>query len=225
MASLLEKVRTLISANLHSIVDAALKSNSIAVVDQYIRQIEDSLDDLEDATATVGGQVKTLRRKLEEYRSKVDELDRNIDLFLKEEKGEVAAAAQSKLNSAQRLVQNYEEQLARQEKEYEALQDARLKLEAKLTSIRQEREELQALLDLARSKELTARAIGSLDDLAGSGDIDVARIAESIRARLDKAAARTEMMATSLDAQMDEILERHAIDQQLAERKKRLGLE
>jgi phage shock protein A len=225
MASLLEKVRTLISANLHAIVDAALKSNSIAVVDQYIRQIEDSLDDLEDATATVGGQVKTLRRKLDEYRGKADELDRNIDLFLKEGKEEVAAAAQSKLNSTQRLVTNYEEQLARQEKEYQSLQDARLKLEAKLTSIRQEREELQALLDLARSKELTARAISSLDDLAGSGDVDVARIAESIRARLDKAAARTEMMATSLDAQMDEILERHAIDQQLAERKKRLGIE
>ena len=225
MASLLEKVRTLISANLHSIVDAALKSNSIAVVDQYIRQIEDSLNDLEDATATVGGQVKTLRRKLEEYRSKADELDRNIDFFLKDGKEEVAAAAQSKLNSTQRLVVNYEEQLARQEKEFEALQNARLKLEAKLTTIRQEREELQALLDLARSKELTAKAISSLDDLAGSGDTDVARIAESIRARLDKATARTEMMATSLDAQMDEVLERHAIDQQLAERKKRLGLE
>jgi len=225
MASLLEKVRTLISANLHSIVDAALKSNSIAVVDQYIRQIEDSLDDLEDATATVGGQVKTLRRKLEEYRSKADELDRNIDFFLKDGKEEVAAAAQSKLNSTQRLVVNYEEQLARQEKEFEALQDARLKLEAKLTSIRQEREELQALLDLARSKELTAKTISSLDDLAGSGDMDVARIAESIRARLDKATAKTEMLATSLDTQMDEILERHAIDQQLAERKKRLGLE
>ncbi len=225
MASLLEKVRTLISANLHAIVDAALKSNSIAVVDQYIRQIEDSLEDLEDATATVGGQVKTLRRKLDEYRSKADELDRNIDLFLKDGKEGVAVAAQSKLNSTQRLVVNYEEQLTRQEKEFEALQDARLKLEAKLTSIRQEREELQALLDLARSKELTAKAIGSLDDLAGSGDVDVARIAESIRARLDKATARTEMLATSLDAQMDEILERHSIDQQLAERKQRLGLE
>jgi len=225
MASLLEKVRTLISANLHAIVDAALKSNSIAVVDQYIRQIEDSLEDLEDATATVGGQVKTLRRKLDEYRSKSDELDRNIDFFLKEGKDEVAAAAQSKLNSTQRLVDNYAEQLARQEKEFEALQNARLKLEAKLTSIRQEREELQALLDLARSKELTAKAIGSLDDLAGSGDTDVARIAESIRARLDKATAKTEMLATSLDAQMDEILERHAIDQQLAERKQRLGIE
>jgi hypothetical protein len=32
------------------------------------------------------------------------------------------------------------------------------------------------------------------------------------------------MLASRLDAQMDEILERRQIDQQLAERKRRLGL-
>ena len=36
MASLIEKVNTLISANLHYMVDQALKSNSIAVINQYI---------------------------------------------------------------------------------------------------------------------------------------------------------------------------------------------
>ena len=54
MASLMEKVSTLISANLHFMVDQALKSNSMAVIDQYIRQVEDNLEDLEDAAATVG---------------------------------------------------------------------------------------------------------------------------------------------------------------------------
>jgi len=60
MATLLEKAQTLISANLHGILDKALKANSLAVLDEYIRQAQDNLDDLEDAAATVGGQVKTL---------------------------------------------------------------------------------------------------------------------------------------------------------------------
>jgi phage shock protein A len=51
MATLLEKVSTLISANLHSLVDQALQSNSLAVIDQYIRQVEDQLVELGDATA------------------------------------------------------------------------------------------------------------------------------------------------------------------------------
>jgi phage shock protein A len=225
MASLLKKVQTLISANLHAMVDSALKANSMAVFDQYVREVEDNLENLEDAVATVGGELKTLRRKKTDLDQKAAELDRNIDIFLREGKEDLALAAQSKLNSVSRLIQNYAEMLERQEVEFQSLKDARLKLEAKLTTVKQEREELQALLDLARSKELTAKTIKSLDDLMGSGDADISRVAEGIRARLDTASARSEMLAGSLEAQMDEVLEKSTLEAQLAERKARLGLD
>jgi len=224
MASLLEKIQTLIQANLHAMVDSALKANSLAVFDQYVRDVEDNLENLEDAVATVGGELKTLRRKKSGLDQRASELDRNIDIFLREGKEELALAAQSKLNSVNRLLQNYDEMLQRQEAEFQSLQDARLKLEAKLTTVKQEREELQALLDLARSKELTAKTIKSLDDLMGVGDDDISRVAEGIRARLDTASARSEMLADSLDAQMDDVLEKSTLEAQLAERKARLGL-
>jgi phage shock protein A len=224
MTSLLKKVQTLIQANLHAMVDAALKANSLAVFDQYVREVEDNLENLEDAVATVGGELKTLRRKKNDLDQRAAELDRNIDIFLREGKEDLALAAQSKLNSLNRLAENYEEMLDRQEAEFQNLKDSRLKLEAKLTTVKQEREELQALLDLARSKELTAKTIKSLDDLMGAGDDDISRVAEGIRARLDKASARSEMQSASLDAQMDEVLEQSTLDAQLAERKARLGL-
>ncbi|MBC7249711.1 MAG: PspA/IM30 family protein [Anaerolineae bacterium] len=224
MATLLEKVSTLISANLHALLDRALQSNSLAVIDEYIRQVEDNLEDLEDAAATVGGQVKTLKRKMEEFETKAAELDRNIDIFLRQGKEDLAIAAQSKLNSTQRLAEQYREQYERQQAEYQKLLDAKLKLEAKLTTIKQERQELQALLDLAKSKEITVKAIESLDDLVGAGDSDVASMAESIRARLDKASARAEMRASRLEEQMDQVLETEQLRLQLEERKKRLGL-
>jgi phage shock protein A len=225
MADLLKKIQTLISANLHAMVDSALKANSMAVFDQYIREVEDNLENLEDAVATVGGELKTLRRKRGDQDRKAAELDRNIDIFLREGKEDLALAAQSKLNSVNRLVENYDQMIERQETEFQSLKDARLKLEAKLTTVKQEREELQALLDLARSKELTAKAIKSLDDLTGSGDADIARVAEGVRARLDKASARSEMQATSLDSQMDDLLEKSTLEAQLTERKARLGLD
>ncbi|MFN4294327.1 MAG: PspA/IM30 family protein [Thermoflexales bacterium] len=224
MASLLEKVSTLIQANLHALVDNALKSNSLAVIDQYIRDVDNNLDALEDAAATVGGQVKTLERKAAEYKKQMDELDRNIDLFLTQGKEELARAAQAKLNSVRGLYETYSSQLERQQREYKALLDARLKLQAKLTTIRQQREEMAALLDLAKAKEITNKAIKSLDDLAGVGDADVARMAEAIRTRLDQASARAEMAAQNLDAQMDEALSRGELDAQLEERKRRLGI-
>jgi len=225
MADLLKKIQTLISANLHAMVDSALKANSMAVFDQYVREVEDNLENLEDAVATVGGELKTLRRKKGDMDREAAQLDRNIDIFLREGKEDLALAAQSRLNSVNRRVQYYEEMLERQDAEFQALQNARLKLEAKLTTVKQEREELQTLLDLARSKELTVKAIKSLDDLAGTGDADISRVAEGIRARLDKASARSEMLADGLDSQMDEILETSTLDAQLAERKARLGLD
>lgn len=224
MASLLKKIQTLISANMHALVDSALKSNSIAVFDQYVREVEDNLEDLEGAVATVGGELKTLHRKKSDLDRQAADLDRNIDLFLREGKEDLAMAAQSKLNSVTRLVQNYDEMLQRQEAEFKSLKDARLKLQAKLTEVKQEREELQALLDLARSKELTAKTIKSLDSLSGSGDADIARVADAIRERLDRASAQSEMLASSLDTQMDEVLEKGTLEAQLAERKARLGL-
>lgn len=225
MASLLKKIQTLISANLHSMVDSALKANSLAVFDEYVREVESNLSKLEDAVVTVGGELKTMQRKKADLDRQAAELDRNIDIFLREGKENLALAAQSKLNGIIRLQQNYEEMLTRQQSEFRALQDARTKLEVKLTTTKQEREELQALLNLARSKEITVKAIKSLDDLVGTGDADIARVAEGIRERLDRASAQSEMMAASLDTQMDQVLERSSLEAQLAERKARLGLQ
>jgi phage shock protein A len=225
MASLLEKVSTLISANLHAIVDKALESNSMAVIDQYIRQVEDSLANLEDAAATVGGETKSIKRKLEDHKQKALELDRVIDAFLMEGNENAAAASQSRLNSTQQLIETYEEQLARQETEFQKLLDAKVKLEARLATMKQQRAELQALLELAKSKEIVVKTMKSLDDLMGSGDSDISRLAGNIYARLDKATTAAEIRAKSLDEQMDEVLDRQAIDAQLAERKKRLALE
>ncbi len=225
MASLIDKVQTLISANLHAMVDKALESNSVAVMDEYIRQAEDNLEKLEDTVVTVGGTVKTLKRKWEQHQAEAEKIARSIDTLLLQGKKELAAAAQSRLNSSQRIAADYQGQWAEQQKQYEQLLSARRKLEAKLTMIRQEREHLQALLELAKSKEVAIKAIKSLDDLAGVGDADIARIGESIRARLDRASAQSEMYAGRLEAQMDEVLEKSEIDIQLAERMRRLGLQ
>jgi phage shock protein A len=224
MATLLEKVQTLISANLHEMVDKALETNSVAVMKQYIRDAENNLDELEDAAATVGGEVKSMERKYKEYKKKADQLDRNIDALLMQGKADLARAAQNELNTARRLQEQYHEQWVRQQREYESLLNARLKLQAKLQTIRQEQKELEALMRLAKSKETTVKAIKSLDDLMGVGDADIARLGESIRSRLDKASAHSEMYADRLDNQMDAALGSAELDLQLEERKRRLGL-
>jgi len=225
MASLLEKVQTLVSANMHSLVDRALENNNLKVMDEYIRQAEKNLDALEDSAATVGGSVKTLKRKYDEYSAQVEKLDRDIDTLLLKTKNELAMAAQSDLNSKKELAQEYYEQWQHQESEYKKIMDAKLKLEARLVSIRQEREHLKSLLELAEAKKITTKTIRSLDDLTGAGDEDVRRVGEQIRERLDHIDAEAEMVSSRLANQVDDVIGTIEIERQLEERRSRLGLD
>lgn len=222
--SLFQKIDTLIKANLHSMVDRALDANSVAVLDEYIRQAEDNLDDLEDALVTIKGQVKTLQRKYETFQAEAEALDRDIDRLLGLGKEDLAMAAQSQYNTKSDLAEEYRKQFEQQKGEADKLADARLKLEARLRTIRQEREHVLGLLELAKTKEIAAKSMKSLDALEGVGDSDISRVADKIRERLDRADAEVEMRTGRLSNQMDEVLGKDRLDSQLAERRRRLGL-
>jgi phage shock protein A len=222
--SILEKINTLISANLHSMVDSALQSNSIKVMDEYVRQAERNLDELEEATVTVGGSVRTLKRKHDEYTQAAEKLDRDIDTLLTQGKAELAAQAQQNLNKQQQLAQEYYEQWQQQQTEYQNMLNARLKLEARLSTIKQEREHLKSLIELAEAKKVTTKTVKSINDLAGVGDDEVRSLADSIRARLDREDAQLEASTSRLQDKVEDSLERGMVDAQLEERRKRLGL-
>ncbi|NJL95606.1 MAG: hypothetical protein HC915_18690 [Anaerolineae bacterium] len=104
------------------------------------------------------------------------------------------------------------------------MMDAKLKLEAKLVSVRQEREHLKSLLELAAAKQITTRTIKSLDDLRGVGDADIQRIGDSIRERIDRLDAEAEIASSRLENQIDETIGASELELQLEERRARLGL-
>jgi phage shock protein A len=224
MASVLKKFNTLISANVHAMIDRALRSNSLKVLDEYIRQAENNLDDLEDSAATIGGTVKTLKRKYEEFSAQVEKLDRDIDTLLVKNKNELALAAQTDINNKQNIADEYYEQWQAQELEYKRLMDARLKLEAKLVNIRQQREQMKALMELTAAKQLTTQTVRSLNDLAGVGDEDIRNLTEDILTQLDRAEAESEIASSRLQNQVDDVIGNSQIEMQLEERRKRLGI-
>ncbi|MBE2271046.1 MAG: PspA/IM30 family protein [Anaerolinea sp.] len=220
--SLIEKVNTLINASLHGMVDRALSQNSVAVMDEYIRQAEKNLEALEDSAATVGGTVRTLKRKYDEFAAAAEKLDRDIDTLVLKGKNDLAAAAQAELNTKQQLAQEYFEQWQTQDQQYNAMLDMRMKLEARLTTIRQEREQLRALIELAAAKKVATNTIKSLDDLAKVGDKEISSFADQVRNRLDTEDARLEMATRNLQDQIDDAVRSGEIDRQLEERRRRL---
>ncbi len=222
MANLFEKIQTLISANMHGLVDRALEGNSVKVMDEYIRQAEQNLEALEDSAATVGGTVRTLKRKYEEFSAAAEKLDRDIDTLIIKGKNDLAGAAQAELNTKQELAQEYYDQWQTQEKQYNTMLDMRMKLETRLTTIKQERERLKALIELAESKKVMTKTIKSLDGLANTGDQEIDSLTQGIRARLDREDARLEMASRNLSEEIDTAVGDSTIDAQLEERRRRL---
>jgi len=222
MPSFLSKVRTLINANLHSIIDNALEANSVKVMDEYIRQAEKNLEALEDSAATVGGTVRTLKRKYEEFAGAAEKLDRDIDTLILRGKNDLAGAAQSELNTKQELAQEYYEQWQQQEEQYQMMLKMRLQLEGKLTTIKQEREQLIALMELAEAKQVATKTIKSLDGLATTNDVQINSMADKIRGRLDREDARLEMATRNLADDVEQAIGDTEVERQLEERRQRL---
>jgi len=222
MPSLFQKINTLISANMHGLVDRALEGNSMKVMDEYIRQVERNLEALEDSAATVGGTVRTLKRKYEEFANAAEKLDRDIDTLILKGKDDLAAAAQGELNTKQELAQDYYEQWQAQENQYRKMLDMRMKLESRLTTIKQERERLRALLELAETKKVMTKTVQSLDVIATVDDAEISSLADQIRSRLDKEDARLEIASMKLGEDIEEAVGGSEVEMQLDERRRRL---
>jgi phage shock protein A len=219
---LFEKINTLISANLHGIVDRALQANSVQVMDEYIRQIETNLSDLEESTATVGGTVKTLKRKYDEFAAAAEKMDRDIDTLVVKGKDDLAAAAQAQLNTKQQLSQEYYQQWQEQTSQYQKMLDFRLKLEGRLTTVKQEREHLRALIELAEAKKVTTKTVKSLDAFSNMGDEQISSLSDQIRQRLDEEDARLDMATHNLSEEIETAVGNSEVERQLEERKRRL---
>ncbi len=224
MASLWQKIRTLFSAKLHDVVDRTLEKNDIAVYDEYIRQAAKEIEQFKKLTVPMYGQVKTTKRRREALAEKATKMDAAIDRFLQSGKRTQAMVTLKQFNSAMDMIKTYDSSLKKQVVALEQIEDIRIKLEGRLATARQEREELVYLLELAKSKEVATKAMRSLDDLMGQGNSDVANAAENIRSRLDHADASWEVQTSRLDHQLDGAMQDLEVEAELAARMDRLGL-
>ncbi len=225
MASLFQKIRTLFKANLHDLADKAIQKNSLAVYDEYIRQAQREIEQYRETMLPMFAQVKQSRRRRESLADRAAKLDIMVDRYLKERKKTEALVTQRKFVSTMKLVKSYDHTLERQVRAAESLNDILTKLEGRLEIAQHEREELGFLLNLAKSKEASAKAMRSLDTLIGEGDEELATAAEAIRSRLDHADAAWEMQTESLDSQLDSAMDDIELEADLAERMAKLGID
>ncbi|MEP7285701.1 MAG: PspA/IM30 family protein [Chloroflexota bacterium] len=219
--SLLGKVKILVSATLHSIVDRALESNSLAVFDEYIREADSSMKTLRSALGDLVATLKMLKRKYDEASNEAAKLDLEVDAALRANKTMLAKVGQTKLNQQLDIAHTYQEQLQKQTATYSTLTEVVQILEAKVDVLRSQRDQVATLLALVKSKNVIAHSIKDVQSIA---DDRSARIVEDVKSQLDTADARLEVASNRLSTQIDQEINDVNLNAQLEERRQRLGL-
>jgi phage shock protein A len=226
MASFLEKVQTLISADLNRWTDRALRSNEPAFFQHQIRELQKTQEQVNDQLISARVELNKLRKRSEEQQALVVKQDAEVDQLLQAGLHEDAIAAQDRVNNSRMAAAQLSEQAERLETEYASMVEAKAQLDARIAIMIQSEPRVTGMMGLTRAKELTAQAIRTLDDLEGVGDSDVAGTVGTVRTRLAEAEAQLAMLEQSALARGEtpEVLKRKELEAQIEARKARLGL-
>ena len=224
MASLMQKISTLIQGSLHELVDRAMREKSLAVIDVYIRDAGDGLNELNDAIGTLQANLSGFQREREKLTVRSAELDEAVNRFLVKGDNTKAQAASAELMHVKELIAMQDQMIAQAGKDLVEQRRGKDILQTKITTMRYEREKLAALLEMAKAKEANLRAREKAADVLGSGDIDMDNLSKAIYARLDKADARLHESENTLEASIDEAIDSDKVEADLEERRRKLGL-
>src|SRR5512136_1467596 len=100
MASLLDKIQTLISADLNRLVDRSLDANDPAVFQQHVRELQKMQGQLATEMVNLRAQITSMRRRSDEQQALVVKQDLEVDQLLQSGLQGDALTAQERLNQS-----------------------------------------------------------------------------------------------------------------------------
>jgi phage shock protein A len=160
---LLERVSTLVRANLNDLIDKA--EHPEKMIKQVILDMENQLLQVKTQVAIAIADQHLLERRHRENEDKAAEWMRKAELAVDKKQDDLARAALQRVESYRELSAGFTQQVTDQKAQVENLKGALRQLEQKLT-------EAQAKADLLIARHRRARAVGKASDAkatAGSG--------------------------------------------------------
>lgn len=186
MAGIFEKVGLLISANMHDLVNQALRANSVAVLDEQIRRAHESLEQLEDTMATVMGDRRIEARKNEDLKVAIAKLVADAKTLIQAGKDAQAAVMLKQKQLKEAALAKSDENLVSTNGDLDKLSQAKATLEMKIAELQTTRDNVDQALKIAKTKGRIVKTLGDLTDvLEESGAEGMADWAESVKAKAD----------------------------------------
>ncbi len=218
--ALLERVSTLIRANLNDLVDRA--EDPEKMIKQIILDMRNQLMQVKTQVAIAIADQHLLEKKQKDNHEAEAEWLRKADLAVDKKLDDLARAAIERSISYKRLVQSFAEQIADQKAQVEELKTALHKLEQKLAEADAKSDMLLARHRRSRTIEKAADARGGFAENAASTAFD------RMNGKVDRieaiGQAKTELLGVDIEDKFAALEKEDTINKMLAEIKQRKSL-
>jgi len=216
---LLERVGTLVRANLNDLIDKA--EHPSKMIKQVILDMENQLLQVKTQVAISIADQHMLEKKEKESGDKAADWLRKAELAVDRGQDDLARAALERHKASQRTEESFREQVADQRAQVVTLKSAFAKLEQKLA-------EAQSKSDMLQAQHRRARALGKASDariaIGGRSTIRTfERMKQTVARDEAVSQAKSELAGDNLDDRFQQLERDDEVDQLLADLKAKRG--
>jgi phage shock protein A len=218
--ALLERVATLVRANLNDIIDKAEEPEKM--IKQVILDMQNQLLQVKTQVAIAIADQHLLEKKQKENQEKSADWVRKAELAVDKKEDDLARAAIERSLSYRSLAENFGEQVADQSVQVENLKSALRKLEQKLA-------EAQAKSDVLIAQHRRARALNKAGDARlAMGDASNAEAFDRMKGKVQRnealSQAKAELTGDSIEDRLASLEKEQEVTRLLAELKSKRGM-
>ena len=219
--ALLERVSTLVRANLNDLIDQA--EHPEKMIKQVILDMRNQLLQVKTQVAIAIADQHLLEKKQKENQDKVGEWMRKAELAVDKRQDDLARVALQRVESYRDLSEGFAQQVTDQKAQVENLKTALRQLEQKLT-------EAEAKADLLIAQHRRARAVGKASEAKlAMGDHSQANTFDRMKRKVAHSEAvsqaKSEIAADNLEERLAALEKEDRIEQLLVELKTKRGAE
>lgn len=215
--ALLERVATLLRANLNDLIDKA--EDPEKMIKQVILDMQNQLMQVKTQVAVAIADLHVLEKNQQENLDKQAEWMQKAELSVDKGKDELARAAIERAMTCQRMADSFGQQAADQKVQVENLKTALHKLEQKLAEAQARAELLVAQHRRSRATSKAGDAQMAIDNGAHAATFD--RMKHKVNREEALSQAKAELLADHVEDQLAALEREEQVDKLLAELKAR----
>ena len=215
--ALLERVATLVRANLNDLIDKA--EDPAKMIKQVILDMQNQLLQVKTQVAVALADLHMLEKKQKENNERETEWMRKADLCLEKAQEDLARAAIERAISYKRLQENFGQQLDDQRAQVERLKQALRELDQKLIEAKAKAELL--LAQHRRSRAMSKAGDAQLAAGNGSAPATFDRMRNKVEHEEALGQAKAELVGDDIERRLDALQRSEEVDRVLEELKAR----